>query len=165
MYRLTLIKGFNIEDEAEGYADFVARGLPCFVEVKGVTYCGTSSSAGARLTMQNVPFYNEVIAFVEALDAALARRGLVTGLLQSMHTAAASCLHRTVFSSEVDDIQSSITRSSFNASSPGRGLRQRIMLVLRRRSGLIGATEGSTQQMRGSTGKANPRALNMPNPE
>lgn len=80
VYRLTLVKGFNIEDEAEGYADLVARGLPCFVEVKGVTYCGTSSSAGAGLTMQNVPFYNEVIAFVETLNAALARRGLDYGI-------------------------------------------------------------------------------------
>jgi len=80
VYRLTLVKGFNIEDEVEGYADLVARGLPCFVEVKGVTYCGTSSSAGAGLTMQNVPFYNEVVAFVETLNAALARRGLEYGI-------------------------------------------------------------------------------------
>ncbi|KAL8699798.1 MAG: hypothetical protein Q9201_005797 [Fulgogasparrea decipioides] len=80
VFRLTLVKGFNIEDEAEGYADLVARGLPCFVEVKGVTYCGTSSSAGAGLTMQNVPFYEEVVAFVEALAAALSRRGLEYGV-------------------------------------------------------------------------------------
>ena len=80
VYRLTLVKGFNIEDEAEGYADLVERGLPCFVEVKGVTYCGTSTSAGAGLTMQNVPFYEEVIAFVEALDGALMRRGLDYGI-------------------------------------------------------------------------------------
>lgn len=80
VYRLTLVKGFNIEDEAEGYAALVARGLPCFVEVKGVTYCGTSSSAGAGLTMQNVPFYEEVTSFVEALNAALGRRGLDYGI-------------------------------------------------------------------------------------
>lgn len=80
VFRLTLVKGFNIADEAEGYADLVARGLPCFVEIKGVTYCGTSSSGGAGLTMQNVPFYAEVVAFVEALDAALARRGLDYGI-------------------------------------------------------------------------------------
>lgn len=80
VFRLTLVKGFNIADEAEGYADLVARGLPCFVEVKGVTYCGTSSSGGAGLTMQNVPFYAEVVAFVEALDVALARRGLDYGI-------------------------------------------------------------------------------------
>ncbi|KAL8788007.1 MAG: hypothetical protein Q9213_001899 [Squamulea squamosa] len=80
VFRLTLVKGFNVEDEAEGYADLVAQGLPCFVEVKGVTYCGTSSSAGAGLTMQNVPFYEEVVAFVRALSAALQQRGLEYGM-------------------------------------------------------------------------------------
>ncbi|KAL9102704.1 MAG: hypothetical protein Q9163_002166 [Psora crenata] len=80
VFRLTLVKGFNIDSEVEGYADLVARGLPCFVEIKGVTYCGTSTSASAGLTMQNVPFYTEVVAFVEALDAALKRRGLYYGI-------------------------------------------------------------------------------------
>lgn len=80
VFRLTLVKGFNIEDEVEGYADLVARGLPCFVEIKGVTYCGTSTSKSVGLTMQNVPFYEEVVAFVRALDAALARRGLEYGI-------------------------------------------------------------------------------------
>ena len=80
VFRLTLVKGFNIEEEVEGYADLVARGLPCFVEIKGVTYCGTSSSASAGLTMQNVPFYDEIVAFVEALNFALERRGLEYGI-------------------------------------------------------------------------------------
>jgi tRNA wybutosine-synthesizing protein 1 len=80
VFRLTLVKGFNVDDEAEGYADLVARGLPAFVEIKGVTFCGTTSSAGAGLTMQNVPFYEEVCAFVEALNAALKRRGLDYGI-------------------------------------------------------------------------------------
>lgn len=80
VFRLTLVKGFNIDEEVEGYADLVARGLPCFVEIKGVTYCGTSSSAGAGLTMQNVPFYSEITTFVEALNAALERRGLEYGI-------------------------------------------------------------------------------------
>ncbi|PMD13685.1 hypothetical protein NA56DRAFT_755624 [Hyaloscypha hepaticicola] len=80
VFRLTLVKGFNIEDEAEGYAALIEKGLPCFVEVKGVTYCGTSSSAGAGLTMQNVPFYEEVCSFVEALNTALAKRGLKYGI-------------------------------------------------------------------------------------
>ena len=80
VFRLTLVKGFNIEDEAEGYADLVEKGLPCFVEIKGVTYCGTSSSTGAGLTMQNVPFYSEVCAFVEALNTSLAKRGLEYGI-------------------------------------------------------------------------------------
>ena len=80
VFRLTLVKGFNVEDEVEGYADLVQKGLPCFVEIKGVTYCGTSSSASAGLTMQNVPFYEEVVQFVEALNIALARRGLEYGI-------------------------------------------------------------------------------------
>ena len=80
VFRLTLVKGFNIDDEVEGYAELVARGLPCFVEIKGVTYCGTSSSASAGLTMQNVPFYDEITTFVEALNAALDRRGLEYGI-------------------------------------------------------------------------------------
>lgn len=80
VFRLTLVKGFNIDEEAEGYADLVARALPAFVEVKGVTYCGTSTAAGAGLSMQNVPFYQEVTAFVLALEAALKQRGLEYGI-------------------------------------------------------------------------------------
>ena len=80
VFRLTLVKGFNIADEADGYAALVEQALPCFVEVKGVTYCGTSSAAGAGLTMQNVPFYEEVCAFVVALNDALLRRGLDYGI-------------------------------------------------------------------------------------
>lgn len=80
VFRLTLVKGFNIEDEVEGYVNLVAKGLPCFIEVKGVTYCGTSTSANAGLTMQNVPFYEEVATFVEALNVALAKRGLEYGI-------------------------------------------------------------------------------------
>ncbi|ORY65062.1 uncharacterized protein BCR38DRAFT_484533 [Pseudomassariella vexata] len=80
VFRLTLVKGFNVDDEVEGYADLVERGLPCFVEIKGVTYCGTSSSAGAGLTMANVPFYAEVTEFVTALNGKLRDRGLEYGI-------------------------------------------------------------------------------------
>jgi tRNA wybutosine-synthesizing protein 1 len=80
VFRLTLVKGFNVEDEVEGYADLVERGLPCFVEIKGVTYCGTSTSAGAGLSMANVPFYAEVAEFVTALDKKLKERGLDYGI-------------------------------------------------------------------------------------
>lgn len=76
VFRLTLVKGFNIEDEVEGYADLVAKGLPCFIEIKGATFTGPAST----LTMQNIPFYEEVVAFVEALDKALANRGLEYGM-------------------------------------------------------------------------------------
>lgn len=80
VFRLTLVKGFNVEEEAEGYASLVERALPAFVEVKGVTYCGTSTAAGAGLSMSNVPFYEEVKEFVLALESAMARRGLEYGI-------------------------------------------------------------------------------------
>ncbi|KAI9746796.1 MAG: hypothetical protein M1835_002412, partial [Candelina submexicana] len=80
VFRLTLVKGFNVEDEVEGYAELVRKGLPCFVEVKGVTYCGTDGSKGAGLTMGNVPFYEEVVEFVKALDETLRRKGLEYGI-------------------------------------------------------------------------------------
>jgi len=80
VFRLTLVKGFNIEDEAEGYAQLVERACPAFVEVKGVTYCGTASAAGAGLSMKNVPFWTEVVAFGRALEEALQRRGMAYGV-------------------------------------------------------------------------------------
>ncbi|KAL7273009.1 Fe-S oxidoreductase [Rhizina undulata] len=80
VFRLTLVKGFNIEDEVRGYADLVEQGCPGFVEVKGVTFCGTSTSGEAGLTMGNVPFYEEVVTFVEALNAELNSRGLGYGI-------------------------------------------------------------------------------------
>lgn len=109
VFRLTLVKGFNIEDEAEGYADLVERALPGFVEVKGVTYCGTSTAAGAGLSMRNVPFYEEVSAFVLALEAALQRRGLDYGIAaEHAHSccillADKSRFYRPVVKSPTDD--------------------------------------------------------------
>ncbi|EMR08950.1 hypothetical protein PNEG_02729 [Pneumocystis murina B123] len=63
VYRLTLVKGFNTE-EVEQYAHLVSVGKPCFIEIKGVTYCGNTHSS---LTMKNVPFHEEVVGFVKAL--------------------------------------------------------------------------------------------------
>ncbi|OAA81423.1 flavodoxin and radical SAM domain protein [Akanthomyces lecanii RCEF 1005] len=80
VFRLTLVKGFNVEDEVEGYARLIEQGLPCFVEIKGVTYCGTSTSSNAGLSMSNVPFYWEVCEFVRALDTRLQEKGLAYGI-------------------------------------------------------------------------------------
>lgn len=80
VFRLTLVKGFNIANEIPGYADLVEKARPCFVEIKGVTYCGTASSSNAGLTMNNVPFYEEVVEFVKALDEELRNRGLGYGI-------------------------------------------------------------------------------------
>lgn len=45
------------------YAKLVTLGEPDFIEVKGVTYCG--SSGASSLTMQNVPYHEDVCAFAE----------------------------------------------------------------------------------------------------
>ncbi|KAI9889533.1 MAG: hypothetical protein M1814_005227 [Vezdaea aestivalis] len=75
VFRLTLVKGFNIEEAGE-YAELVSRGQPGFIEIKGVTYCGTTSAAGAGLSMENVPFWEEVVSFTSALSTALESQGL-----------------------------------------------------------------------------------------
>ncbi|GLT92132.1 hypothetical protein SLE2022_099860 [Rubroshorea leprosula] len=66
VYRLTLVKGWNKED-IDAYFKFFSLGKPDFVEIKGVTYCG--SSATSKLTMDNVPWHSDVKAFSEALAA------------------------------------------------------------------------------------------------
>jgi hypothetical protein len=45
-----------------------------------VTYCGTSAAGSAGLTMQNVPFYEEVAEFVQMLEKELNSRGLNYGI-------------------------------------------------------------------------------------
>ncbi|KAH9525495.1 S-adenosyl-L-methionine-dependent tRNA 4-demethylwyosine synthase [Bulinus truncatus] len=64
VYRLTLVKAWNTE-ELINYANLVALGNPDFIEVKGVTYCGESKAS--TLTMDNVPWHEEVVRFVTEL--------------------------------------------------------------------------------------------------
>ncbi|XP_031719332.1 S-adenosyl-L-methionine-dependent tRNA 4-demethylwyosine synthase TYW1 isoform X1 [Anarrhichthys ocellatus] len=64
VYRLTLVKAWNVE-EMQSYSELIALGQPDFIEVKGVTYCG--ESAASSLTMANVPWHQEVVAFVQQL--------------------------------------------------------------------------------------------------
>ena len=66
-YRLTLVKGWNMEEIAN-YATLLDLGKPDFIEIKGVTYCG--SSGASSLTMQNVPYHADVCHFGEAICAA-----------------------------------------------------------------------------------------------
>ena len=40
VYRLTLVKGWNTE-ELEAYFNLFSIGKPDFIEIKGVTYCGS----------------------------------------------------------------------------------------------------------------------------
>ncbi|GMM55880.1 putative tRNA 4-demethylwyosine synthase [Maudiozyma humilis] len=75
VFRLTLVKGFNMGD-ISAYADLVQRGVPCFIEVKGATFSGSSKDNVNALTMQNIPFNEECKDFVENFVAELKRRGL-----------------------------------------------------------------------------------------
>jgi len=56
-------------EEVRDYANLVVRGLPDFVEVKGVTYCGKSDAS--NLTIKNTPFHQEVISFCKDLVDAI----------------------------------------------------------------------------------------------
>lgn len=69
VYRLTLVKGWNMA-EVQQYADLVDLGRPDFIEIKGVTYCG--SGAASTLTMANVPYHQDVVDFGQAICAARA---------------------------------------------------------------------------------------------
>lgn len=64
VFRLTLVKGYNMEEIRE-YCKLIAIGKPTLIEVKGVTFCGSSDASD--LTMGNVPFHQEVRSFCEAL--------------------------------------------------------------------------------------------------
>jgi len=68
VYRLTLVKGWNAE-EMDNYASLVELGQPDLIEVKGVTFCG--SSKASTLTMENVPWHEEVVKFVSSLVSRL----------------------------------------------------------------------------------------------
>lgn len=64
VYRLTLVKGWNTE-EVDAYTNLFDIGKPDFIEIKGVTYCG--STATSKLTMENVPWHADVKSFSEAI--------------------------------------------------------------------------------------------------
>ena len=55
-------------EEIANYAALLDLGKPDFIEIKGVTYCG--SSGASSLTMQNVPYHADVCEFGKAICAA-----------------------------------------------------------------------------------------------
>ncbi|KAG6555532.1 hypothetical protein Mapa_002767 [Marchantia paleacea] len=67
VYRLTLVKGWNVA-EIDAYVELLRLGQPDFIEIKGVTYCG--STATSSLTMENVPWHQDVKDFAEAMVGA-----------------------------------------------------------------------------------------------
>lgn len=74
VYRFTMVKKWNFDDEKEkkelqNYVKLIALGEPDLIEIKGVTYCGTSPAS--TLTMENVPWHHEVRNFASALCEAI----------------------------------------------------------------------------------------------
>lgn len=61
--RLTLVKGIN-DVEPENYARLVMKGNPDFIEVKSYMHVGESRK---RLTMEHMPWHEEVVAFSQKL--------------------------------------------------------------------------------------------------
>jgi len=76
VFRMTLVKAWNMDDEAElqGYAELVEMGMPDFIEIKAMTYCGKSDASS--LTMQNVPWHREVCTYGDNLARVLRERGV-----------------------------------------------------------------------------------------
>ncbi|KAI0497629.1 hypothetical protein KFK09_020861 [Dendrobium nobile] len=81
VYRLTLVKGWNAE-EVDAYANLLGLGEPDFIEIKGVTYCG--STATSKLTMENVPWHSDVKEFSETL--AIKSNGLYEVACEHVHS-------------------------------------------------------------------------------
>ena len=68
VFRLTLVQGYNMGHMNE-YVSLVRLGNPDFIEVKGVTYCGTNDAS--PLTMKNVPYHEQVVQFCHGMEQAL----------------------------------------------------------------------------------------------
>ena len=66
--------------EVDKYADLITKANPSLIEIKGATFCGSSSGNGNPLTMQNIPFYEECKNFVIALNDELAKRNATYGI-------------------------------------------------------------------------------------
>ena len=63
--RLTLLKGHNMGDPAS-FARLLNTASPGFIEVKGATFAAWDAESG--LTMDAVPWYEEVLEFAERLE-------------------------------------------------------------------------------------------------
>jgi tRNA wybutosine-synthesizing protein 1 len=91
VYRMTLVKSWNM-NELENYVQLIECGLPgeivlphilffllCFslldfIEIKAVTYCGKSDASS--LTMENVPWHQEVCLFGEEICKMIKARNI-----------------------------------------------------------------------------------------
>ena len=86
--RLTVVKGWN-SDEISGYAELIALGKVSLVEVKGVTFCGTSDAS--NLNMTNTPWHHEVVELTRTLKEELANMRKMDGSIPEYDLA---CEHK-----------------------------------------------------------------------
>ena len=87
VYRLTLVKAWNME-EVEAYVKLLDLGEPDLIEIKAVTYCGTSDAS--TLTMEHVPWHHEVVAFAKAIAAHPAARDRYGVACEHKHSVSSS---------------------------------------------------------------------------
>ena len=64
-------------EELDAYIKLLELGEPDLIEIKAVTYCGTSDASS--LTMENVPWHHEVLDFAKAIgERTQGKYGLAT---------------------------------------------------------------------------------------
>ena len=112
VYRLTLVKSWNME-EVENYVSLIEVGGPDLIEIKAVTYCGTSDAS--TLTMEHVPWHHEVVAFAKAIAAHPAARDRYGVACEHKHSVSSSpsvIIHTSVIKMAISSTSTSIFRSS-----------------------------------------------------
>ena len=67
--RLTLLKGHNMGEPA-AFARLLGAASPGFIEVKGATFAAWDAEE-TGLTMEAVPWYEEVLTFAQSLESEL----------------------------------------------------------------------------------------------
>jgi len=72
--RLTIIKNLN-DTHAEGYAKLIKKGRPDFIEVKAYMHVGPSRE---RLTVEDMPWHEEIVEFTKELMKNLPEYEIVT---------------------------------------------------------------------------------------
>ncbi len=72
--RLTMIKGINMVD-VKDYARMIRKGDPDFIEVKSYIHIGASRE---RLSKENVPLHEEVVAYCKELEKVLEEYEIVS---------------------------------------------------------------------------------------
>lgn len=109
MYRLTLVNDYNVEQIQE-YSNLIALGEPDFIEVKGVTFCGTGVNTSSGITtpgktdaappalrMSNCPYHHEVVSFCQRLCSLVTPKSTYEIACEHEHSCCVLIAHRKFF--------------------------------------------------------------------